>query len=167
MAVPNNKEQLTDAIEKNYRLLKIQISRFPSSQTASKLLEGHAKDTQMSLEDLISYLIGWGQLVLKWQNNRNNIEEIDFPETGYKWNQLGNLAQRFYQDYKNYGLDELMSLLDKTVCEILRNIEITTNFELYEKPWYGKWTLGRMIQFNTASPFNNAKNRISKYLKST
>ncbi len=166
MAVPQDKKQLIDAIEKNYRLLKIQIDRVPPLHSAYKVMEGHAKDTVMSLNDLLSYLIGWGQLVLKWQKNYKNVELIDFPETNYKWNELGRLAQKFYLDYKEYNTQELLQLLDSVVSEILRNIEQTTNFDLYEKPWYGKWTLGRMIQFNTASPYNNAKNRIAKYLKS-
>lgn len=166
MAVPQDKKQLVDAIEKNYRLLKIQIDRVPPLQRAATVMEGHAKDTVMSLNDLVSYLIGWGQLVLKWQKNYNNVELIDFPETNYKWNELGRLAQKFYLDYKEYNSQELIQLLDTVVSKILQNIEETTNFDLYEKPWYGKWTLGRMIQFNTASPYNNAKNRIAKHLKS-
>ncbi|MCP1995951.1 ClbS/DfsB family four-helix bundle protein [Flavobacterium sp. HSC-61S13] len=166
MAVPQDKKQLIDAIEKNYRLLKIQIDRVPPLHRASKVMEGHAKDTVMSLDDLLSYLIGWGQLVLKWQKNYQNVGLIDFPETNYKWNELGRLAQKFYLDYKEYNSQELIQLLDNVVLEILRNIGETTNFDLYEKPWYGKWTLGRMIQFNTASPYNNAKNRIAKHLKS-
>ncbi|WP_218665788.1 ClbS/DfsB family four-helix bundle protein, partial [Acinetobacter sp. Colony158] len=40
-----------------------------------------------------------------------------------------------------------------------------TNSELYEKSWYNQWTMGRMIQLNTASPYLNAKNRVSKWLK--
>ncbi|MFX4153989.1 ClbS/DfsB family four-helix bundle protein [Aliarcobacter butzleri] len=63
-----------------------------------------------------------------------NKEEVDFPETGYKWNQLGKLAQKFYEDYKI--------------------------------SWHEKWTLGRMIQFNTSSPYANAKARIRKWKKS-
>lgn len=167
MAVPEDKKQLIEAIEKNYRLLKIQMNRFPPAQRTLRVMEGHAKDTLMSLDDLVSYLIGWGQLVLKWQENFKNVEDIDFPDTNYKWNELGRLAQKFYLDYSSYTSEELVQLLDTVVSEILQNIDKTTNFDLYEKPWYGKWTLGRMIQFDTASPYNNAKNRIAKHLKST
>ena len=43
--------------------------------------------------------------------------------------------------------------LDKTTNEILKLIDGKTNAELYEIPWYGKWTFGKMIQLNTSSPF--------------
>lgn len=29
-------------------------------------MEGHAKSTQMSPADLVAYLLGWNELVLKW-----------------------------------------------------------------------------------------------------
>lgn len=165
MAVPTNKEELLEAIAKNYRLLMLQVDRFPISQAKLKLMEGHAQNSEMSLHDLLAYLVGWGKLVLKWQENYKNTEAIDFPETGYKWNELGKLAQKFYRDYEQYSFLELKQLLEFTVLSIQKNIGLLANAELYETEWYGKWTLGRMIQFNTASPYNNARGRVSKYLK--
>ncbi|HIE6756534.1 TPA: colibactin self-protection protein ClbS, partial [Escherichia coli] len=44
-------------------------------------------------------------------------------------------------------------------------IERFSNDELYGKPWYNKWTRGRMIQFNTASPYKNASGRLNKLQK--
>jgi hypothetical protein len=51
----------------------------------------------MSICNLLAYLIGWNELVLKWLFMDASAKTIDFPETGYKWNQLGQLAQKFYQ----------------------------------------------------------------------
>jgi hypothetical protein len=44
-------------------------------------------------------------------------------------------------------------------------LEQKTNIQLYGVTWYEKWTLGRMIQFNTASPYQNAVGRIRKWKK--
>ena len=49
----------------------------------------------MSIHNLVSYLVGWSSLVLKWNRKSEDKEPIDFPETGYKWNELGRLAQKF------------------------------------------------------------------------
>ena len=49
----------------------------------------------MSIHNLVSYLLGWSSLVLKWNRKSEDKEPIDFPETGYKWNELGRLAQKF------------------------------------------------------------------------
>lgn len=165
MAVPVNKEELILAINTNYIKLKKELKNIPIELTTSKNLEGHSKGTLMSINNLLSYLLGWQELVLKWNIKKQNKEEVDFPETGYKWNQLGKLAQKFYEDYKNDDFNTLLFKLDKRVEEILKLIENKSNKELYEVSWYEKWTLGRMIQFNTSSPYANAKARIRKWKK--
>ncbi|MCT7547248.1 ClbS/DfsB family four-helix bundle protein [Aliarcobacter butzleri] len=165
MAVPVNKKELILAINTNYIKLKKELKNIPIELTTSKDLEGHSKGTLMSINNLLSYLLGWQELVLKWNIKKQNKEEVDFPETGYKWNQLGKLAQKFYDDYKNDDFNTLLFKLDKKVEEILKLIENKSNKELYEISWYEKWTLGRMIQFNTSSPYANAKARIRKWKK--
>ncbi|MBL3519020.1 ClbS/DfsB family four-helix bundle protein [Aliarcobacter lanthieri] len=163
MAVPTNKEELLIAINTNYIKLKKELNNIPIEKTNIKELEGHSKNTLMSINNLISYLIGWGELVLKWDRKRQNNQQVDFPETGYKWNQLGKLAQKFYEDYQYDDFNTLIIKLDKVVENILLLIQNKSNKELYEVNWYEKWTLGRMIQFNTSSPYTNAKARIRKW----
>ena len=119
----------------------------------------------MSIGNLLAYLIGWNELVLKWLSMDASAKTIDFPETGYKWNQLGQLAQKFYQDYSDLNYALLIKRLSLSKTRMVELIETKTNAELYEKSWYNQWTLGRMIQLNTASPYLNAKNRVSKWLK--
>ena len=165
MAVPKNKKELIFEIENNYSKLKKDLETIPSELTKKKELEGHAKGTEMSVSDLVAYLIGWGELVLKWNRKIDNNEEVDFPETGYKWNELGKLAQKFYSDYDNIDYKLLLTKLDKTKDEILELIKRTTNNDLYEKPWYDKWPKGKMIQLNTSSPYKNARSRVRKWKK--
>ena len=117
----------------------------------------------MSVSDLVAYLIGWGELVLKWNRKMDKNENVDFPETGYKWNELGKLAQKFYSDYENLNYKLLLTKLDKVIGEILGLIKSISNADLYEKSWYNKWTQGKMIQFNTSSPYKNARSRIRKW----
>ncbi len=119
----------------------------------------------MSIENLVAYLIGWGELVLKWNEGIERNQRVDFPETGYKWNQLGQLAKKFYKDYEKDNYKILLEKLDKTVCKILLLIDSKTDRELYHKDWYDKWSLGRLIQLNTSSPYKNATARIRKWKK--
>jgi len=165
MAVPQNKEELQKAINTNFEKLQQELKTIPQEITDIQELEGHSKGTLMSINNLLAYLVGWGELVLKWNKRKDNDEPVDFPETGYKWNELGKLAQKFYEDYKDDDFNKLTKKLQKTVNQILELIESKSNEELYEISWYEKWTLGRMIQFNTSSPFKNAKDRIRKWKK--
>ena len=163
MAIPKDKDELLKAILDNYKKLITELSSIPIELTTSKELEGHSKYTLMSIKDLVAYLVGWGQLVLKWNDNKNKGLEVDFPETGFKWNELGQLAQKFYSDFEDESFKTLLVKLDKTTNDILKLIESKTNRELYETSWYDKWPFGRMIQLNTSSPFKNAKDRIRKW----
>lgn len=165
MAIPKDKEELVKAIVDNYKKLTTELSSIPIYLTTKKELEGHSKNTLMCINDLLAYLIGWGQLVLKWHDNKSKGLEVDFPETGFNWNQLGLLAQKFYKDYEKEDFKILIEKLDITTNEILKLIDRKLNEELYEMPFYEKWPLGRMIQLNTSSPFKNAKDRIRKWKK--
>ncbi len=165
MAIPKDKDELQKAILDNYKKLTSELTNIPIDETEKKELDGHSKNTLMSINNLVAYLVGWGQLVLKWNDKKNKGLEVDFPETGFKWNELGLLAQKFYKDYEKDDYKTLNKKLDKTTSEILKLIESKTNTELYEMPWYDKWTFGKMIQLNTSSPFKNAKDRIRKWKK--
>lgn len=165
MAVPVNKEELQKAINANYGKLKKELADIPHELTSIKNLEGHSKGTFMSINNLVAYLIGWGELVLKWNRRKDNHMQVDFPETGYKWNELGKLAAKFYADYEGDDYPVLLEKLDQTVAAILLMISKKSNEELYGVAWYDKWTRGRLIQFNTSSPYDNARGRIRKWKK--
>lgn len=165
MAIPKDKDELLKAIIDNYKKLTVELSSIPFDVTDKKELDGHSKYTLMSINDLVAYLVGWGQLVLKWNDKKSKGLDVDFPETGFKWNELGQLAQKFYKDYENDDFETLNSKLEKTTNEIRKLIESKSNKDLYETAWYDKWTLGKMIQLNTSSPFKNAKDRIKKWKK--
>ncbi len=164
MAVPKTKEELLAAIKNDYHKLVVDLKRIPEEVTSIQSLEGHAKGTQMSICNLVSYLIGWGELVLKWDKLKKEGVEVDFPETGYKWNELGKLAQHFYTIYDD-TYPKLLAQLENTVECILLLIEEHTQEELYETPWYDKWSKGKMIQLNTSSPYKNARARVRKWIK--
>ena len=163
MAIPSNKNELQKAIIDNYQKLTAELSDIPFALTTLQTLDGHTKNTLMSAHNLVAYLVGWGELVLKWHDKKSKGIEVEFPDTGFKWNELGLLAQKFYKDYEQDDFSVLIKKLEDTTSEILALIESKTNHELYEMPWYEKWTLGRMIQLNTAAPFKNAKERLRKW----
>lgn len=128
-------------------------------------MQGHVTDTMMSPADLVAYLIGWNELVLKWLDRDDRGEPVDFPETGFKWNELGPLARKFYADHEALEWPERLERLRAVKQQLVSTITDRSNDELYGKSWYGKWTKGRMIQFNTSSPYANARARLRKWLK--
>lgn len=166
MAIPTSKSELVAAITERFAKLDIILDAVPPDLADETSMEGHAKGTTMSANNLIAYLIGWNELVLKWLDQDDKGKVVEFPDIGYKWNELGALAQKFYIDYSGYSYDEnrrkLVVVKDQLVSEILKR----SDEELYGSPWHEKWTKGRMIQLNSSSPYENARGRIRKWLKS-
>ena len=165
MAVPTTKAELLEAINTSFDKLNRDLLGVPPSLMDEQSLEGHAKGTQMSVANLVAYLVGWNELVLKWLDRDAAGEPVDFPEAGFKWNDLGRLAQKFYRDYEDVPYPQLIERLAVVKARIVSLIEARGNDDLYRCPWYEKWTMGRMIQFNTASPYANARGRLRKWLK--
>ncbi len=166
MAIPANKDELIFAIQHDYKKLDAELKSIPIELCHLIELEAHTKNQFMSVHNLVAYLVGWGQLVIKWNERRSANLHIDFPETGYKWNQLGVLAQKFYEDYKDEDFVSLQNNLRSTVNSLLEIVDGKSNHELYKIPWYEGYTLGRMIQLNSSSPYKNAHARIRKWKKS-
>ncbi|MCW5549012.1 MAG: ClbS/DfsB family four-helix bundle protein [Opitutaceae bacterium] len=165
MPVPKSKNTLLAAIEGNYQKVRLELESIPDALTRTKSMPGHRKDTMMSVCNLVSYLIGWGELVLKWHRKRDRGGEPDIPETGFKWTELGQLAQKFYADYKTEDFGSLLRRLEKTKGRIVQLVESKDDKALYGSPWYRKCTMGQMIQLNTASPYRNAHGRLRRWKK--
>ena len=165
MPIPKNKTELQAAIQETYFKLKIDLERVPLEFANLKEMEGHAKGTMMSPSNLVAYLIGWGELVLKWNKKISKGEDVIFPEENFKWTELGDLAQKFYKDYYQLAYPKLLKKLDQVVLKIMAILEEKNNQEIYKVVWYKNYSMGRMIQLNTSSPYKNARSRIRKWLK--
>ncbi len=163
MPIPTSRSELIDAIEGNFAKLFKDLENFPAERCQETTLEGHAKGTMMNVHNLVSYLVGWNHLVLKWIDLDAKGKVIDFPETSFQWNQLGSLAQKFYSDYEDVPFDCLLNKFEDAKQRIVTFISAQTDDRLYGANWYGKYTLGRMIQFNTSSPYANARTRLRKW----
>ncbi len=104
--------------------------------------------------------------MLYWHEQEAAGREIDFPAQGFKWNELGRLAQKYYADYAHiHSWAELLTMLENNQRQLRERVETFSDDALYHQPWYGKWTRGRMIQFNSASPYKNASGRLNPLLK--
>lgn len=165
MAIPSDRQSLLAAIETSFAKLMDAIEAIPTDRVGEATMEGHRAGSLISVRDAVAYLVGWNELVLKWQARREAGEAVDFPETGYRWDELGRLAEKFYRDYDDLPYAALVDRLRRAKNDIVALISAQSDQSLYGEPWYGKWPLGRMIQFNTSSPYANTRARLRKWCK--
>ncbi|MBU2892858.1 ClbS/DfsB family four-helix bundle protein [Colwellia sp. D2M02] len=164
-SVPKNKAELQKSISVAFQKILADYATIPSKVSREIGVIGNVKGTEISVSDTISYLIGWGKLVLKWYDLKSKNQPVDFPETGYKWSELGKLAQHFHSEYHDWSYDNLIKEFTATTDRILVLVESLDNQKLYGEAWFEKYTLGKMIQFNTSSPMANMRGKVRKFKK--
>lgn len=165
MAIPQDKEQLLKAIDSHFNALSQALDQVPPERVDERSLEGHVRGTRISVSELVAYLLGWNERVLDWLEKDLAGLPMAFPADGFKWNQLGLLAQKFYRDHDALAYPQKRQRLEAAKQRIVSLIRQRDNAALYQCPWYAKWTLGRMIQLNTAAPYANARGRLRRWLK--
>ncbi|MBN0038920.1 ClbS/DfsB family four-helix bundle protein [Cellulosimicrobium cellulans] len=165
MPVPRSKPELLSAIGSEYDALVRDLERVPPDRVRETSMPAHRAGAVMSPADLVAYLVGWNELVVSWHAQRARGEEPELPSPGYRWNQLGSLAERFYADCADVPWPALLARLDVARAEIVALVSDASDEELYGAPWYGKHTAGRMIQLNTSSAYANARRRLRAWLR--
>ena len=168
MAIPHNRQALLDAIDTSYAKLQQDLARVPPGLARELVLDGHVAGTRISVCDLLSYLVGWNELVLHWHaqlREGKSVAEIAFPAEGFTWNQLGALAQQFYAEHSQLDMAQLLHRLAQAKARLVALVEASDDARLYGQPWYKQYTMGRMIQLNTSSPYANARTRLRAWLK--
>lgn len=165
MGVPATRSELLAAIEKTFSQLSADLDRVPVSCARDRTLEGHVRGSTMSAADLVAYLVAWNQQVLTWHRRRAAGLPDEFPAAGIGWNELGLFAQRAYAAHEGDAWDSLRAQLVEAKVGIVALVEDCDDAQLYGAPWYGRWTLGRMISLNTSSPYANARRRIRAWLR--
>ena len=118
-SVPKNKQELYQAIKGAFDKIYIDYSAIPEEYSRESGVEGNIKGTEITVSDTLAYLIGWGNLVLKWYQLASSGKMVDFPETGYKWNELGKLAVAFHSQYSSYSYKDLLSEFSETTEQLL------------------------------------------------
>lgn len=165
MGVPATKAELLAAIEKTFAQLSADLDRVPAGGARDRTLEGHVRGGMMSAADLVAYLVAWNQQVLIWHRRRVEGLPDEFPAAGIGWNELGLFAQRAYAAHESDAWDALRAQLVEAKDGVVALVEDCDDAQLYGAPWYGRWSLGRMISLNTSSPYANARRRIRAWLR--
>lgn len=162
--LPTSKSECVERIKISYLHIVSEIEGLSEENSHIQELIGN-----ISVCELIAYQIGWGKLLLLWEYSEKNGEIPAMPAKGFKRNQLGDLAQLFYQTYAHQSLSLLLKEYEEVVTEIIRMIEKLSHEELFllkQRTWAGeKWPLVKWIQVNTIAPYTSARKKIRQWKK--
>lgn len=159
-----SKQELIDSISRSFNKYLLEFSDISEDEKNKKVIAVDKTPSQN-----ISYQLGWVSLLLEWEKDEKEGQQVITPKKGFKWNNLGVLYQEFYQTYDQYSLDEKKELLSKKVSEVIDWVQSLTEDELFlpnQRKWAttpAKWPVYKWIHINTVAPFTNFRTQIRKW----
>lgn len=165
--IAHNKTALQQAIRQNFTALQADYQQLPVEICRQPLLAGNRKGLQISVCDSLAYLIGWAAQLLCWIDDWQQGFTPTLPAPGYQWHQLGELAEHFYAQQQGRSVAELFTIYQRQIETVLELIEQFSEPQLYAGLWYRNYSLGRMIQLNTAAPMHNVRCKIRTLLRTS
>ncbi|MBB6329469.1 hypothetical protein HNP24_000419 [Chryseobacterium sediminis] len=166
MQTYKDKAELIEEIKKRFLLYDQEFNDIKESE--KDLLQPGVDKTP---SQNISYQLGWTHLLLQWEADEQKGLEVKTPTPEYKWNNLGELYQYFYDQYGSYSLQEQRALLQNQVNEIIVWIESLDDdilFILGKRKWAttpAQWPVWKWIHINTVAPFKNFRTPLRKWKK--
>ena len=151
------------------------VKNLPEDLTHKKIIEGFVKE-ETSICNVISYLIGWGNMLIEWYEQGLTGKDFVMPGQGFaKWD-YAKIAQHFFQKYHQNTLTQQLALLEKTISQIVSIIKKEDTHGNIEKLGVWKWCtlksgtqwpLSKWITVNSTAPCTRAITKIRKALKNS
>ena len=162
-----NKSELKEEIKNNASLF---IKEYSDIEEKSKNIID--EEIGYSPFQMLSFCIGWIDLVLSWENEEQKGIQKTTLATEWKWNDLDWLYQSFYNKYNDYSLKELIDNFNQKVDSIIQLVNNLSDIELFEngkRTWTktnGKeFSVCRLVHLNTIANLKNFRGKIRKWKK--
>lgn len=123
----NNKEALIAEIRRTYRLFDQEFEDVAEDNRNIRLDE-----VDRTPQEMLTYQIGWLTLVMSWEEDELAGKRVNTPTPDYKWNQLGQLYQHFYQEYNRYSLAELREMFRERIAKWCGWVNLAMRNFLYQ-----------------------------------
>ena len=122
--------------------------------------------------EIISYQLGWMGLIRGWDKDELSGKEVVTPAPGYKWNQMGELYQGFYDKYNDESLSRLKELFVTDLDSFIYWLGAFSDDELFNpggRKWAAStpsnWPIWKWVHINTVAPFKSFRSKIRKWKK--
>lgn len=119
--------------------------------------------------EMLSYQVGWINMILSWEKTEESGQEITTPTPGYKWDQMRQLYDDFNVKYGSAGLQQEEKELENLVRELIDWVDNMPEDKLF-KPGQRKWAttkamwpVSKWIRINAISPFANYSRQVRKW----
>lgn len=132
------------------------------------ILLAHTRSKE--IQNIVSYQIGWGTLLIEWYQAGIEKRTIQMPGAGFStWDYKG-LAEHFYKEYAG-SLETQLKQFHQIVAKIIAitekeyasgNLSKLGIWEWCTLKSGKQWPLEKWIQVNTVAPYKRARVEIRK-----
>lgn len=123
----SNAEELIESIDRAYKKFIEEFKGIPE-----ELRGKHISEVDKSPSEILSYQLGWINLLLSWEKDEQCGLDVQMPTPDYKWNNLGRLYQSFYEQYGILTLKQQEEELTKLVQMLVDWINELSEAELFQ-----------------------------------
>ena len=163
MPKPATKQALIEAAQTERAALeKLLASLIPEQLTQPNTVG------EWSAKDVLSHLIEWEQMVIKWYETGVKGKDPAVPSEEYNWAQLPQLNQVIYLKHREKSLADVLKTFKSSYTKIMEVIEGIPEKELFTRgiyPWTRKNTLAAYFVSGTSSHYRWARTVIRKAAK--
>ncbi|WP_420336012.1 ClbS/DfsB family four-helix bundle protein [Roseibium sp.] len=160
----STKQDLLALAGMEYRKLRNILDTLPAQ------LRLAADDDGVSPKDIVGHRAHWIELFLGWYLEGQAGNPVDFPASGYKWNELKRYNADLRQRQSGLSWDDAVALLEVRHGELLEFLQSLSQEELYGAPMKGgknAWTTGRWAEAAGPSHYRSAAKYLRQRLKTS
>src|SRR5690606_33859220 len=165
MSRPTTKQELIKLADENFQKLSHLIASYAASEIHKEFPQGYLN---RNIKDVLAHLFNWHLLMQKWYVAGMAGEKPDIPEKGFTWKTVPELNRQIQSRYKDEEISDTKHKLEKSHNAILKQIEVHSDKELFEKKfysWTGSTSLGAYFISATSSHYDWAIKLIKKCMK--
>lgn len=164
-----NKDELKAEIKKTFEKYIGEFLVIPED-----LKDLRVEEVDRTPAENLAYQVGWTSLLLQWEQDERLGRDVQTPTAHFKWNQLGELYQWFYQEYASLTLAALVDKLHHNVNDIIIMVDDFSEeecFKPHQRKWADAatksavWPVYKFIHINTVAPFGTFRTKIRKWKK--
>lgn len=154
------RSDLLRKIQDDHRLLFNNLNKIPKERWLEPVIN------KWNIKDILAQILERQNMVKLWYDTGKTGEIPEIPMSGYKWNQIDEVYEIIYLQYKDHALEEILKLFDishRSMISIIENEKAENIFTRGAYPWLKDTYLRSFLSPNTSGQYKWAKTEIRKW----
>ena len=165
MPKPTTKNQILETAQTERAALEELLATLTFEQMVQPNVIG-----EWAIKDMLSHLIEWEQMVIKWYETGVKGKIPAVPSEEYNWGQLPQLNHSIYVKHRDRSLEDIQKEFKSSHKKIMKVIESIPEKELFtcgQYPWTRNNLLAAYFASATSSHYRWARTEIRKGLNAS